>query len=392
MTFVGIGVGNRPHGGIATYLQGVTIPIVDFSFNGPAPTDPTHGFTTVDIAREYDGLADFPQYPINLLADLNALLGVIFVHARYDQVSLDPNSPKYVPGTISQKYGDTTYYQIPTPNLPLFDLARIVGVPEKLIDVVEPFVKVLVDTGYDRTIPFGEPTTLGLIPRVDPGKLATDLLAAAGTGAANALRLFAPATPTPISRTAGTAEATRSVAPSPVAASPEPSREKATSAVESTPSVDATKSVDVESNPSDVAADSLGAESTSDANTTESQDAAPRRPATPPRPRFASRKSRRIPSGFVRRTTPPCVPTRMRRRVAATLRRPHQSRRGTPRRRRRAIPTLQGRRPRRRRTRRIRRSRTMRRPELSGRTTRRRLRWTWCRCNRRCPPRPSSRP
>src|SRR6478752_5389246 len=79
VTFVGIGVGNRPHGGIATYLQGVTIPIVDFSFNGPAPTDPTHGFTTVDIAREYDGLADFPQYPINLLADLNALLGVIFV-------------------------------------------------------------------------------------------------------------------------------------------------------------------------------------------------------------------------------------------------------------------------------------------------------------------------
>jgi PE-PPE domain len=195
MTFVGVGVGNRPHGGIATYLQGVTIPIVDFSFNGPAPTDPEYGFTTIDIAREYDGLADFPQYPIDLLADLNAVLGVLFVHTTYNQISLDPNSPKYVPGTTAQQYGDTTYYQIPTPQLPLFDLARMVGVPEKLIDVVEPVAKVIVDAGYDRTIPFGQPARFGLIPAIDPAKFASELGAAVGIGFQNALRLIAPAAP-----------------------------------------------------------------------------------------------------------------------------------------------------------------------------------------------------
>jgi len=192
VTFVGIGVGNRPNGGIANRLKGLTIPVFDFTFNGPAPTDPEFGFTTIDIAREYDGLADFPLYPVNLLADLNAVLGVVFVHARYDEVSLDPHSPKYAPGTVKQQYGDTTYYQIPTADLPLFDVARLVGVPEALIDVVEPVTKVIVDAGYDRSIPFGEPTPLRLVPALDPVKLTAEMVAAVGTGVGNALRLIAP--------------------------------------------------------------------------------------------------------------------------------------------------------------------------------------------------------
>lgn len=192
VTFVGIGVGNRPHGGITTRLNGITIPVFDFTFNGPAPTDPEFGFTTIDIAREYDGLADFPLYVADLPAVLNALLGIVFVHGRYDEVSLDPNSPKYVPGTIEQQYGDTTYYLIPTPDLPLFDPARAIGVPESLIDVVEPVVKVAVDAGYDRTIPFGEPTSLRVVPQVDRAEFTADLVAAVGTGVANALKLVAP--------------------------------------------------------------------------------------------------------------------------------------------------------------------------------------------------------
>jgi hypothetical protein len=33
------------------------------------------------FADEYDGLVDFPQYPINLLADINAILGFLYVHS-----------------------------------------------------------------------------------------------------------------------------------------------------------------------------------------------------------------------------------------------------------------------------------------------------------------------
>jgi hypothetical protein len=190
VVFVGIGVGNRPNGGITTRLQGVTIPFFDFTFNGPEPTDPEFGFTTVDIAREYDGLADFPLYPVNLLADANALLGVLFVHAAYNEVSLDPNSPKYVPGTDIQHKGDTTFYTIPTADLPLFDPLRVIGVPESLIDIVEPATKVIVDSAYDRTIPYGDPTPLKLVPKVDPVKFTSDLVQAVGTGIDNAVHAF----------------------------------------------------------------------------------------------------------------------------------------------------------------------------------------------------------
>jgi hypothetical protein len=207
VTFVGIGVGNRPNGGITTRLNGITIPVFDFTFNGPAPTDPEFGFTTIDIAREYDGLADFPLYPLNLLADANALLGIVFVHGRYDEVSLDPASPKYVPGTVEQQYGDTTYYQIPTRDLPLFDPARAIGVPEALIDVVEPLTKVIVDAGYDRTIPFGQPTGFRLVPKIDPAKFTSDLVAAAAQGVSNALNAFAPKPQSRITKPAATSAA-----------------------------------------------------------------------------------------------------------------------------------------------------------------------------------------
>jgi hypothetical protein len=192
VTFVGIGVGNRPNGGIAKRLEGITIPFFDFTFNGAEPTDPEFGFTTIDIVREYDGLADFPLYPINLLADANALLGVLFVHAAYNEVSLDPASPQYVPGTDIQHKGDTTFYTIPTADLPLFDPLRVVGVPESIIDVFEPATKVIVDSAYDRTIPYGDPTPLKVVPKVDPVKFTSDLVGAVGTGVNNALQVFTP--------------------------------------------------------------------------------------------------------------------------------------------------------------------------------------------------------
>ncbi len=188
VTFVGIGVGNRPNGGISSRFGGITIPFFDFTFDGAAPTD--SGFTTIDIARQWDGLADTPQFPINLVSTVNAIFGILFVHALYGpEVSLDPDSPKYVPGTIVQQYGDTTYYWIPTADLPLFDPFRLLGVPEQVIDVFEPFFKVLVEAGYDRSLPFGEPVPAQLIPVIDPVTLSIQLTRAVVEGVNNAVKL-----------------------------------------------------------------------------------------------------------------------------------------------------------------------------------------------------------
>lgn len=194
VTFVGIGVGNRPNGGIASRLAGLSIPLFDFTFNGAAPTDA--GIPTVDIARQYDGLADTPQFVTNPVALANAVLGILFTHAFYgEEVSLDPGSPKYVPGTVAQVRGDTTYYWIPTQDLPLLDPLRLFGVPEGVLDIVEPFLTTLVEAGYDRSVPFGEATPLQVIPVIDPVTLTVQLVGAVLEGANNAAKLVGGAVP-----------------------------------------------------------------------------------------------------------------------------------------------------------------------------------------------------
>jgi hypothetical protein len=193
VTFVGIGVGNRPNGAIAERFNGVTIPFFHFTFNGAAPTD--GGVPSVDIVRQYDGLSDFPEFPLNLIADLNALIGIVSVHALYGElVSLDPSSPKYV-ATQPVTHGDTTYYTIPNDHLPLLDPLRLIGVPEALLDIVEPTLKVIVEAGYDRSVPVWEPTPAQLIPVIDPATFTLQLAQGVVEGINNAFKIVGATMP-----------------------------------------------------------------------------------------------------------------------------------------------------------------------------------------------------
>jgi hypothetical protein len=80
-TFLLLGSLNRPDGGIFERFPGLVIPgTAGFDFNGAEPTDA--GIPTIDIATQYDFFADFPQYPINGLADLNAIFGIIYARLR----------------------------------------------------------------------------------------------------------------------------------------------------------------------------------------------------------------------------------------------------------------------------------------------------------------------
>ena len=71
----------------------------------------------------------------------------------------------------------------------MFGPLRTLGVPEPVIDVVEPFFREVVELGYDRSIPPGEPTPARLIPMHDPATVAADLANAVGEGIDNALAL-----------------------------------------------------------------------------------------------------------------------------------------------------------------------------------------------------------
>ncbi len=74
------------NGGLFERLAALgTVPILDATFGQPTPTDTTvlPAVNTTDIAFQYDGVADFPKYPINLLADLNAIAGFWYIHGTY---------------------------------------------------------------------------------------------------------------------------------------------------------------------------------------------------------------------------------------------------------------------------------------------------------------------
>ncbi len=184
--FVLNGDPNLPNGGLASRFPGLYIPILDLSFNGPAPTDTQ--FDTVEINQQYDGFTDLPLYPLNVISLLNAVLGIFYVHLYPFDISLPPDPRKTSPA-YQGKYGDTDYYFFETQDLPLFGPLRTLGVPEPVIDVVEPFFKVIVDLGYDRSIPPWKPTPARLFPTLDLGKAAADLVEAIGEGINNGAAL-----------------------------------------------------------------------------------------------------------------------------------------------------------------------------------------------------------
>ncbi|MGE5693820.1 MAG: PE-PPE domain-containing protein [Candidatus Sericytochromatia bacterium] len=188
---------NKPNGGILERFKGLYIPILGVTFNGATPTnlpngDPTD-MTTVDIARQYDGWADFPTNPLNLLADLNAAMGIYYLHGDY----YDVGTPE-----LQGQYGDTTYYMIGTPVLPLLmPLQRIPLVGNPLAVTLDPFLRVLVEAGYDRTVNPGVPTTAKWLYFPNPIKTLVNLVAAIPVGLDN---LISTVTGNPLNRPFGT--------------------------------------------------------------------------------------------------------------------------------------------------------------------------------------------
>lgn len=217
INFALIGNPNRPNGGLFERLAMFgTVPILDATFGVPTPTDTA--MSTVDIAFQYDGVVDFPLYPVNLLADLNAAAGFWYIHGSY----LAPNgrNPDELPNGLTpaelaaaiadpanQQHlddHDTTYVLIPTPNLPLLQPLREFGafthtefLTTPIIDLIQPALRVLIETGYNRALPYSTPAPFRLIPPINPVTVTVDLVNAVGQGIRAAINdITSPAKPT----------------------------------------------------------------------------------------------------------------------------------------------------------------------------------------------------
>jgi PE-PPE domain len=170
ITYVLVENPNRPNGGVLERFNGLHIPILDVSFNGATPDTAS---PTVDVSRQYDGWSDFPAYPLNVLADANAIAGIYYLHGATQQdvtsatlTGIDKDDPRYY-----QKHGNTTYYLIPTDELPI--LMPFNGiVPKPVLDALDPPLRYLIELGYDRA-DYGTPTPAGLVPNLNPITVAT---------------------------------------------------------------------------------------------------------------------------------------------------------------------------------------------------------------------------
>lgn len=135
---------------------------------------PTPGseYNVLDIAIQYDGAADFPDNPLNILAVANAIAGFQYVHIfGYQDIDLD-SSEKLV-----WTEGNTTYVLLRRENLPLLEPLRMLGLDE-LADRLNGPLKEIIDSAYDRDYP-------GLVDPADHDEVLQDALS--GTTGKHAL-------------------------------------------------------------------------------------------------------------------------------------------------------------------------------------------------------------
>jgi PE-PPE domain-containing protein len=165
-TFVLAGDLMNPNGGILERFAGLDLSSLGIDFYGATPSD---DFTTTVYTLEYDGYADFPKYPLDILSDLNAIEGINVVHGAYaDLTAADLGD---VVQLTTAGATDTTYYIIPVEDLPLLDPVRdipVIGNP--IADLLQPDLTYLVNLGYGdpeygySTDPANEATTFGFLP------------------------------------------------------------------------------------------------------------------------------------------------------------------------------------------------------------------------------------
>jgi PE-PPE domain len=138
---------------------------------------------------EYDGFTDFPRYPLNLLSDLNAFLGIEDLHGTYLNGGVDGSGPTaaeiagatLLPGSALDGTADslTNYYMIDE-TAPLVSL-----LPTQLQELLGPDLTYLINLGYgDGSLgysvtadsPANVPTPFGLFPDVNPSTVLSTLV------------------------------------------------------------------------------------------------------------------------------------------------------------------------------------------------------------------------
>lgn len=133
-----------PNLGVGRSLYGVHIPVLNYT---PAALPETR-FNTIVVINQYDGFADPITRPWNLLTDLNALMGIVYVHPYAQNTDLSLVPAEDITVTINTQHGTTTLYHAPTEQLPLTMPLRQLGVSDKIVDGIDSGLRPIIDRGY----------------------------------------------------------------------------------------------------------------------------------------------------------------------------------------------------------------------------------------------------
>jgi PE-PPE domain/PE family len=192
-----VGDVSNPNGGALTRFPGLSLTSLGFTFGTATPDN---SFPTRIYTIEYDGFADFPQYPIDFLSDLNAFIGILTLHGQYPFLTpTELANAVQLTNTVGPT--QTEYFIVPTSDLlspalqglPLLDPVRaipVIGNP--IADLLQPDLTVLVDLGYGSTTqgwstgPPNVATPFGVLPPVPPH----EILSALATGTQQGVSAF----------------------------------------------------------------------------------------------------------------------------------------------------------------------------------------------------------
>jgi len=139
-------MGDPYRGILRAFAAGTTIPLVDLTVFRPVDT----AYDVDVVVGEYDGLADPPDRWWNLLADLNAIMGLQFVHGSGLVELADPTQSVLLTRVTNAAGGTTSTYLLPTKILPLTMPLRAMGMSSEFVDQLDAVLRPIVDSAYIR--------------------------------------------------------------------------------------------------------------------------------------------------------------------------------------------------------------------------------------------------
>lgn len=165
-----------------SFPVGSVVPALDFRMPQPQESQ----YDTYQFVSAYDSIADWPDRPDNLMALLNAVVGLATGHTAVAFTNPTNVPPQNVVTTVNSKGAKTTTYMIPEQHLPLVVPFKYLGMSEADMNHLDAVMKPMIDSGYSRNDdPATAPITVDPVHGYDPAAATAPATQAAFGGAAD---------------------------------------------------------------------------------------------------------------------------------------------------------------------------------------------------------------